>query len=99
MSCCRSSCVCPLVQYVLNTQIRHAKKRVDSNVHFSPQLLEGQFARDWGTTESEESDFSEEGEAEEGAEGTMEAHEAGEDLLLDDLYCVACNKTFKTEKA
>lgn len=63
------------------------------------KLLEGQFARDWGTTESEESDFSEEGEAEEGAEGTMEAQEAEEDLLLDDLYCVACNKTFKTEKA
>lgn len=85
--------------YVLNTQIRHTKKYLDSNVDIPLQLLEGQFARDWGTTESEESDFSEEGEAEEGAEGTMEAQETVEDPLLDDLYCVACNKTFKTEKA
>lgn len=48
---------------------------------------------------SEESDYSEEGETQEGAEGGMENQEVGEEPLLDDLYCVACNKTFKTEKA
>lgn len=64
-------------------------------------MLEGQFARDWGTTESEGSDVSDEEEVVEGTEGTLEDHEAQEEelLLLDDLYCVACNKTFKTEKA
>ena len=62
--------------------------------------MEGQFAREWGT---EDSDQSEEGEAQEETEttteGVTEDQEAEEELLLDDLYCVACNKSFKTEKA
>lgn len=62
--------------------------------------LEGQFAREWGLTDSEESSHSEEGEAQEETEGAAENPEIGEEeLLLDDLYCVACNKSFKTEKA
>ncbi|MPC35725.1 DnaJ subfamily C member 21 [Portunus trituberculatus] len=62
--------------------------------------LEGQFAREWGLTDSEDSYQSEEGEAQEETEGVAENQETGEEeLLLDDLYCVACNKAFKTEKA
>ena len=64
------------------------------------QQLEGQFAREWGLTDSEDSYHSEEGEAQEETEGVAENQETGEEeLLLDELYCVACNKAFKTEKA
>lgn len=49
-------------------------------------------------TDSEYSDYSEE-DVQEGAEGPMEDQEIGEEQLVDELYCVACNKTFKTEKA
>ncbi|KAG0706017.1 DnaJ subfamily C member 21 [Chionoecetes opilio] len=63
------------------------------------KLLEGQFAREWGVSDSEESDSSEEGEAQEETEEPTEEQEEGEELLMDDLYCVACNKAFKTEKA
>lgn len=59
--------------------------------------MEEKFASEWGSTESEESD-------EEYEEGTQETtqddlDEFTDEFPLDDLYCVACNKAFKTEKS
>lgn len=69
------------------------------------QLLDKNFAKDWGLSEDEEYDDTEEDEAqeEETGEGTEEKQEEEmeEEMLslIDTLYCVACNKGFKTEKS
>lgn len=72
------------------------------------QMLEANVAKEFGEEHSEdEEDEAEEVEAEEhGKEvefinGTGGEPEDDEDLLLMDesLYCVACNKDFKSDKA
>ncbi|XP_068238249.1 dnaJ homolog subfamily C member 21-like [Palaemon carinicauda] len=65
--------------------------------------MEARFAKEWGISESEESDYED--------EETTASHDVGDgvaevdgeediaEYLMDNLYCVACNKTFKTERA
>ncbi|XP_066285142.1 dnaJ homolog subfamily C member 21-like [Branchiostoma lanceolatum] len=56
--------------------------------------LEARVAQEFG-----DSDQSWEEEDEEDGEGEEEEEEEEEEEIYDDLYCVACNKTFKTDKA
>ncbi|XP_071526074.1 dnaJ homolog subfamily C member 21 isoform X2 [Panulirus ornatus] len=64
------------------------------------KAMEEKFAAEWGLTDSEDSDYSEEDE-EKGNEKTetKDVEVSEEEFLINDLYCVACNKGFKTEKS
>lgn len=71
------------------------------NFLFHFQLLDQKFAKEWGLSDDEEYDDIEE-EEEKAGEGAEERQEEElEELLslIDTLYCVACNKVFKTEKS
>ncbi|KAK3856240.1 hypothetical protein Pcinc_037423 [Petrolisthes cinctipes] len=66
------------------------------------ELLERKFAEEWGLSEEEDNEGMEENGAQEEETGEdTEEKQNDEDLLsvLETLYCVACNKDFKTEKA
>ncbi|CAL4157172.1 unnamed protein product, partial [Meganyctiphanes norvegica] len=70
--------------------------------------MEARFADEWGMSDSEEfsmeeeeylEDLQEEGEGEEGELEAEEGIEEEEEIVYDELFCVACNKSFKTNKA
>lgn len=69
--------------------------------------MEARFADEWGLSDSE-SDYNEdeyledleEGDGDEdGGELEVEEGAEEEEIIYDDLFCVACNKSFKTDKA
>ncbi|XP_053634593.2 dnaJ homolog subfamily C member 21 [Cherax quadricarinatus] len=64
------------------------------------KAMEEKFANEWGLTESDSDDDLEEDEVEinELREDKGDLEES-EERLLDNLYCVACNRYFKTEKS
>lgn len=67
------------------------------------QALEEKFAEEWGLSEYEDSDAEgdenvEIANGEEQPEGQVEEEEEV-DYPVDDRYCVACNKEFKTANA
>lgn len=67
---------------------------------FLVQAMEEKFAAEWGQTDSEESDYMEEDEEGNPKTGDgQDLEDLDEELPLAHLYCVACNKAFKTEKS
>lgn len=68
------------------------------------RALEEKFAEEWGLSEYEDSDteYDENAEAvngEDNPDAHVEEEEEEEDYPVDDRYCVACNKEFKTANA
>lgn len=78
----------------------HMQKEKANMAAYEDQLkeMEARFATEWGITDSEESDYEDE-DVDDNGDGITGHGEEGEDpILIDDLYCVACNKTFKSDR-
>lgn len=63
------------------------------------KAMQEKFAEEWGLSGSESSEYFEEDEEDISELSENKALEKDEDNFQDDLYCVACNKFFKTEKS
>ncbi|XP_011205427.2 dnaJ homolog subfamily C member 21 [Bactrocera dorsalis] len=74
---------------------QNQKQSGQNNDEYETQLK--QLAQDYGDSSSEEESETE--DQEEGENGDVALESVDEQLYMDDLYCVACNKAFKNDNA